>query len=28
VHLHHIIERLGVADRGQAIAWYDRHHRA
>lgn len=28
VHLHHIIERLGVADRGQAIAWYDRHHSA
>lgn len=26
VHLHHIIQKLGVADRGAAIAWYVQHH--
>ena len=26
VHFHHIIEKLGVADRAAAIAWYDQSH--
>lgn len=25
VHLHHIIEKLGAADRAEAIAWYERN---
>lgn len=28
VHLHHAIQKLGVADRAAAIAWYTQQHRA
>ncbi len=28
VHFHHIIEKLGVADRAAAIVWYDQHRSA